>query len=97
MEAFDRINKKTYLALCRKGLIPCALPPVCVLIVETDKDSKPNCAKSRIVVLGNLDDTYHTKLERYDPVLKYSSLHLLVSKSVKDKLILHQGNCKNVF
>ena len=70
---------------------------MCVLVFKNNKDGDRSRAKSRIVILGNHEDTYYTKSERFAPVLKYSSLRLLVSKSFKDKLILQQGNCKNAF
>ena len=58
MDVFERINKKTYLAIRRKGVIPKALPSMCVLVVKFDCDRKPDRAKSRIVVLGNFEDWY---------------------------------------
>ena len=70
---------------------------MCVLVVKTDKDGKPNRAKSRIVVLGNYKDRYYNKSQRYAPVLKYSSLRLLTSKAVGDRRVLQQGDCKNAF
>ena len=85
---YERISKKQYLSLRRKGLVPKCLPSMCVLVVKTDKDGKPNRAKSRIVVLGNYEDRYYNKSQRYAPVLKYSSLRLLTSKAVGDKRVL---------
>ena len=70
---------------------------MCVLVIKSDKDGNPVRAKSRIVVLGNFEDRYYTKSQRYAPVLKYSSLRLLCSKAVGDKCILQQGDCKNAF
>jgi hypothetical protein len=70
---------------------------MCVLVVKHDKDGKPDRAKYRIVVLGNFEDRIYSKSARYAPVLKYSSLRLLVSKAVGHKRILQQGDCKNAF
>ena len=70
---------------------------MCVLVIKPDKDGKPNRAKSRIVVLGNHEDHYFSKSQRYAPVLKYSSLRLLCSKAVEAKRVLQQGDCKNAF
>ena len=70
---------------------------MCVLVVKNNKDGKPLRAKSRIVVLGNFEDCLYKKPQRYDPVLKYSSLRLLRAKSVGNKSILQQGDCKNTF
>ena len=97
MQVFERINKKQYLLLKRSGRIGKALPSMCVLVVKTDKDGKPNRAKSRIVVLGNFEDRIYDKSQKYAPVLKYTSLRLLTSKAVSDKRILQQGDCKNAF
>jgi hypothetical protein len=69
---FERINTKTYLALKRSGRIGKALPSMCVLVIKTDNDGKPNRAKSRIVVLGNFEDRIYEKSQRYAPVLKYT-------------------------
>jgi len=96
-DVYERINKKTYLALRRKGLIPKALPSMCVLVVKSNKDGSPHRAKSRIVVLGNHEERYFSKSDRYAPVLQYSSLRLLVSKAIGDKRVLQQGDCKNAF
>ena len=67
MEVFEKINKKYYLHLRRTGVVPRALPSMGVLVVKPNKDSKPNRAKSRIVVLGNFEDRYYSK-----PVCKIS-------------------------
>eukprot|EP00956_Cyclotella_meneghiniana_P029162 scaffold69885_cov36-Cyclotella_meneghiniana.AAC.5 len=79
------------------ALSPKALPSTCSLVIKPDKDSNPVRAKSRIVVLGNFEDRYYTKSQRYAPVLKYSSLRLLCSNAVNNKRILQQGDCKNAF
>ena len=68
-----------------------------VLVVKNNKDCKPLRAKSRVVVLGNSEDRLYQKSQRYVPVLKYSSLCLLIVKAVGYKRILQQGNCKNSF
>ena len=54
---------------------------MCVLVVKNDKDGKPLCAKSRIVVLEKFEDLLYQKSHRYAPVLKYSSLRLLTAKA----------------
>ena len=85
LDVFEKINKKTYLQLRRKGLIPKALPSMCVLLVKHDKNGNPDRAKSRIVVLGNFEERIYSKSDRYAPVLKYCSLRLLTAKAVGDK------------
>ena len=97
MDVFERINKKQYLALKRTGRIGKALPSMRVLVAKTDKDGKPDRAKSRIIVLGNFEDRIYEKSQKYAPVLKYTSLRLLTSKAVSEKRILQQGDCKNAF
>ena len=66
-----------------------------VLVTKNDKYGKPLRAKSRIVVLGDFEDRLNQKFQRYAPVLKYSSLRLLIDKALGDKWILQQGNYKN--
>ena len=63
--------------------------------MKNDKDEKPLRAKSRIVVLGDFEDRLYQKSQLYAPVLKYSSLRLLIDKALGDKRILQQGNYKN--
>jgi hypothetical protein len=70
LNVYEKINKKTYLQLKRSGRIGKALPSMCVLVIKPDKDGKPHRAKSRIVVLGNHEDRYFSKSQRYAPVLK---------------------------
>ena len=70
---------------------------MCVLVVKSDKDGHPDRSKSRIVVLGNHEDKLWDKSQRYAPVLQYSSLRLLVSKTIGDRRVLQQGDCKNAF
>ena len=97
MDVYEKINKKQYLLLRRKGLIPKAIPSTCVLVVKPDRDGKPSRAKSRIVVLGNFEDRLYAKAQRYAPVLKYNSLRLLTSNAVSHRRVLQQGDCKNDF
>ena len=96
-EVYEKISNSHYLALRRAGNIPKATPSMCVLVMENEKCSKPLRAKSRIVVLGKLEDRLYQKSQRYVPVLKYISLRLLTAKSEGDKLILQQVYCKNAF
>ena len=97
MDVYEKISKKQYLLLRRKGLIPKAIPSMCVLVVKPDRDGKPSRAKSRIVVLGNFEDRLYAKARRYAPVLKYDSLRLLTSNAVSHRRVLQQGDCKNAF
>jgi hypothetical protein len=54
-----------------------------MLVIKHDKDGNPVRAKSRIVVLGNHEGRVYEKSQRYAPVLKYSSLCLLVAKAIR--------------
>ena len=97
MDVYERINKKQYLLLRCKGLIPTAILSMCVMVVKPDRDGKPDRAKSRIVVLRNFKDKLYAKAQRYAPVLKYDSLRLLTSTAVSHRRVLQQGDCKNAF
>ena len=96
-DMYERISEKRYLALRRANVIPKAIPSMCVLVVKPDKDGNPSRAKSRIAVLGNYEEACYTKSQRYAPVLKQTSLRLLVSEAVRHKRVLQQGDCKNTF
>jgi hypothetical protein len=76
---------------------PKAIPTMCVLTVKTDENNKPVRAKSRIVVLGNLEEREWTRPECYAPVLRQDSLRLLASLAVQKRRVLKQGDCKNAF
>ena len=91
-EVYEKISKNQYPALRRAGKIPTAIPSMCVLVVKNYKYGKPLRAKSRILVLGNFEDSLYQNPQRYAPVLKYISLCLLKSKAVGDKRILQQGD-----
>ena len=94
-EVYEKISKNQYLALRRAVKIPKAIPSMFVLVVKNDKDGKALCAKSRIVVMGNFEDHLYQKSQHYAPVIKYSSLRLLIAKAVVYKRILPKGDCKN--
>lgn len=70
---------------------------MCVLVVKLDEHGNPDWAKSRIVVLGNHEDRVWAKHERAAPVLKYSSLRLMVSAAVQCRRHLKQADYKNAF
>jgi hypothetical protein len=97
LDVYEKISKQRYLQLHRSGRIEKALPSMCVLVIKHDKDGNPLRAKSRIVVLGIFEDRVYDKSQQYAPVLKYSSLHLLLAKAVRAKRVLQQGDCKNAF
>ena len=80
------------------SLLSCkVLPCMTVLTVKRDELGHPVRAKSRIVVLGNLEETYWSKSDTYAPVLSQVSLRLLLSLAIERRCVLHQGDCKNAF
>jgi len=97
MGVYERISKKDFLSLERADKTPKAIPSMCVLIVKTNRDGKPNRAKYHIVVLGKHEDRLYSKSKCYTLVLKYDSLHLLTAQADSNKCILWQGDCKNAF
>ena len=62
-----------------------------------DEDGSPVQAKSRIVVLGNLERHVWENKDKYAPVIGQASTKLLVSLAVKKGRTLKQGDCKNTF
>jgi hypothetical protein len=54
-------------------------------------------AKSRIVVLGNLEETIWSKSDVHAPVIRKESDHLLTMMAVERGRIQKQGDCKNAF
>lgn len=96
-DSVDRDILQQYKDLRLKKGAPKAIPTMCVLTVKTDENLNPDRAKSRIVVLGNLEDRYWAKSDRYAPVLQYSSLRLLTSMAVEKRRRLKQGDFKNAF
>ena len=77
--------------------VPKAIPSMCVMTIKRDENMAPDRAKSRIVVLGNLEGRLWEKSEKYAPVLQYSSLRLLTSMATENCRVLKQGDCKNAF
>lgn len=83
----------TYQCLCHDG----GNPSMCILVIKTDEHGQPDCAKSCIVVLGNLESCTWGKHESAAPVKKYSSLHLMMSAAVERRCKLKQADYKNAF
>ena len=81
----------------RKAGAPRAIPTMCVLVIKPNEKFEPDRAKSRVVVLGNLDDRPWCKHERAAPVMKYSSFRLTVSSAIAVKRRLKQGDFHNAF
>ena len=94
---YKKISRIQYLALKRAVEIPNAIPLLCVLVVENDKERKPLCANSFIIFLDNFKDWVYQKSQLYALVLKNSFFRILSTKSVRHKWILQQCDCKNTF
>ncbi len=96
VDTYNVITIDQYRRLRELGA-PQAIPSMCVLVIKTDENGQPDQAKSRIVVLGNLEARTWDKHERAAPVLKYLSLRLMVSSAVERKRKLKQADYKNAF
>jgi hypothetical protein len=86
----DIIDHEEYLRLRNK----CgdSLPTMCVFCIEKVAQGRPIRAKSRIVVLGNLDTTPWTKGDCFAPVVGQAFVCLLVSKAVEQRHVLKQAD-----
>ena len=96
LNTYQKITLGEYHALREKGA-PKAIPTMCVLTMKKDENLLPLRAKSRIVVLGNLEEHLWSKTDRFAPVLHQDSLHFLTSLAVEKRRALCQGDCKNAF
>ncbi len=96
VDTFNVITLDQYRRLRELGA-PQAIPSMCVLVIKTNEQGLPDRVKSRIVVLGNLEARTWGKHKRSAPVLKYSSLRLLVSSAVERRRKLKQADYKNAF
>ena len=98
LDTFAEINEEEYQKLLKEHGEKCkAIPTMNIFTVKKDKLGKPVRAKSRIVVLGNLERRVWEKADRYAPVLTSTSSRLLISMAVQDGRIMKQGDCKNAF
>jgi hypothetical protein len=91
LDTFTTINHADLAASDFVGKKP--MPTMCVLTIKTDEFHNPVRAKSRIIVLGNLESRMWTTAECYAPVLHQDSLRLLTSIAVKNQCVLKQGDC----
>ena len=68
------------------------------MVVQTVKSvhGVPNRVKSRIVVLGNLEQHNWSKSDCYAPVMPLYQVRLLVSLAVANRRVLKQGDRKSV-
>ncbi len=66
-------------------------------MIKKDDQVLPLWAKSWIVALGNLEERFWSKSNRFAPVLRQDSLRFLTSLAVEKRRALQQGDCKNTF
>eukprot|EP00531_Pseudo-nitzschia_arenysensis_P008906 CAMPEP_0116127296 /NCGR_PEP_ID=MMETSP0329-20121206/6769_1 /TAXON_ID=697910 /ORGANISM="Pseudo-nitzschia arenysensis, Strain B593" /LENGTH=2217 /DNA_ID=CAMNT_0003621395 /DNA_START=65 /DNA_END=6718 /DNA_ORIENTATION=- len=98
LETMVEIDEAEYQALIAKhGEAAMAIPTMNLFTVKMDKEGKPVRAKSRIVILGNLERRIWEKVDRYAPVMNAASGRLIVSMAVEVGRIVKQGDCKNAF
>ena len=98
MNVFDLISEEEYQQLVSKyGENAQAIPSMNLFTVKKDKSGNPVRAKSRIVVLGNLERRIWSREDKYAPVLSSISTRLLVSMACQDGRTLKSGDCKNAF
>ena len=95
MDVFDEIDTPTYEKYKAAGFV--AIPTMNIFTIKPDEMGNPYRAKSRIVVLGNLEERVWTNSDRYAPVLQSTSCRLLISMAVEVGKVAKQGDCKNAF
>ncbi|KAL7425490.1 hypothetical protein ACHAXH_000033, partial [Discostella pseudostelligera] len=83
---YEVITLEQYRQLRKEGA-PRAIPSLCVLVIKTDEHGQPDRAKSRIVVLGHLENRSWGKHER----------GLMVSAAIQHRRKLKQADYKNAF
>ena len=98
MNVLDLIPEEEYQHLVSKYRENAqAIPSMNLFTVKKDKSGNPVRAKSRIVVLGNLERRIWSREDKYAPVLSSISTRLLVSMACQDGRTLKSGDCKNAF
>ena len=96
LDTYRKITLGEYRALREKGA-PKAIPTMCVLTIKKDEQLLLLRAKSRIIALGNLEERFWSKSDRFAPVFRQDSLRFLTSLAVEKRRALNQGDCKNAF
>ena len=74
-----------------------SLPKISLATIKTDANSKPQRAKYRICVLGNLDPTNWSRNEVFAPVLSQIRIRLLITIAVQKIYKLKEGDFKQEF
>jgi len=89
------IDESEYHQLCRQHNTK-AIPSMCTFTVKKT-NGEPIRAKSRIVVLGNLDPRPWSKSDCFSPVVSLPMARLLTALAVHNKHTIKQGDCKFAF
>ena len=97
-DTYVKISLQEHCRLCRlpKG-VPKTISSMCIIKLKRDEHLTSDRAKSRIVVLGNLENCTWQKSEKFAPVFQYSSFRLFTSMAVENCQRLKQGDCNNAF
>ncbi len=94
MDVYNEISPEEYCRIQHRCGKP--IPTMCVLTIKYE-NGYPDCAKCRIVVLGNQQDQTYSKNEKYAPVITQNQFRYLLSLAIKNKRFLCQGDVKNAF
>jgi hypothetical protein len=73
------------------------LPSMNVQTIKKDSEGLPIRVKSRIVALGNFEDTIWDKSDKFAPVLRDESSRLMTTMAIGIGRREKQGDCKNAF
>ena len=94
-ETWEYITENEYKAL--RPIVGNALPTMAISKVKTDEDGKPERAKYRIVVLGNLDPHNWSNSDCFAPVISPLELRLLVAIATQMKVVPKTGDVSQAF
>jgi hypothetical protein len=92
---FDITSEEEFKCLQKSHGIQ-AIPSLCIFTVK-HTNGVPTHAKSRIVVLGNLEQKSWSKSDCFSPVIYIPMIHLLTALAVQNGRTLKQADCKFAF
>ncbi len=91
LNTYWKITLGEYWALREKGT-PCAIPTMCVLTINKDKNLLLLWIKASIVILGNHEDWIWFKSDKFSLIFCRDSFWFLVSLIIQQRQALHQGD-----
>lgn len=94
-DTFNIISEEEYQRLKRIHGI-CAIPSMCTFVVK-HTNGVPTRAKSRIVILSNLEHHSWTKADCFSPVISIPMIRFLTAPAVQYGRTLKQADCKFAF